>query len=255
MGLLEPPAGFVAAEWCDRWDRMQERHLVRRSERLGLIVDVIARSQGRAPVVLDLGCGTGSLAAAVLEGIAGARCVALDVDPTLLLLAESRLGAYSGRARLVTGDLRDTEVLGGLEGPLDAIVSSTALHWLDEASLERLYAWAAEALREGGVFLNADHVGSDRADLQALWVECRARELTSSGAASHADDWAGFWEAYGAALGPDAMRHRAEALGEWEGIEDGLPLIWHLDRLRSAGFRSVECFWRADCDAIYGGFR
>lgn len=29
----------------------------------------------------------------------------------------------------------------------------------------------------------------------------------------------------------------------------------HVTPLPSTGFRSVECFGRADCDAIYGGFR
>jgi hypothetical protein len=33
----------------------------------------------------------------------------------------------------------------------------------------------------------------------------------------------------------------------------GVPLAWHFDKLRAAGFTCVDCFRRLDCDAIYGG--
>ena len=60
----------------------------------------------------------------------------------------------------------------------------------------------------------------------------------------------GFWAAYGQALG----YHSQAAIDGWEGgVEKGLPLAWHLDRLRQAGFRAVDCFARWDCDALYGG--
>jgi hypothetical protein len=69
------------------------------------------------------------------------------------------------------------------------------------------------------------------------------------------EDWDTFWRNYLNALGPEAAEARASALGEWEGIEEGLSLTWHLDRLRDFGFSPVDCFWRCDCDAIYGGLK
>ena len=41
--------------------------------------------------------------------------------------------------------------------------------------------------------------------------------------------------------------------GACAGVEEGLPLAWHFDKLTESGFSSVDCFWRCDCDAIYGG--
>jgi hypothetical protein len=35
----------------------------------------------------------------------------------------------------------------------------------------------------------------------------------------------------------------------------GLPLAWHFDRLRESGFAQVDCLWRCDGDAIYGGIK
>ena len=35
-------------------------------------------------------------------------------------------------------------------------------------------------------------------------------------------------------------------------VEEGLPLAWHLDTVREHGFAHVDCFWRSDCDAVFG---
>ena len=53
----------------------------------------------------------------------------------------------------------------------------------------------------------------------------------------------------------DARAVRADALGKWTGIEPGLPLAWHFAALRRARFTALDCFWRSEADAIYGGIR
>jgi hypothetical protein len=59
-----------------------------------------------------------------------------------------------------------------------------------------------------------------------------------------------------AALGLDTTQIYQRVLGGWKGgVEDGMPLEWHFDKLKDAGFESVDCFWLYDCDAIYGGIR
>lgn len=45
-----------------------------------------------APRLLDLGCGTGSLAALVLEGVPGARLSCVDLSPRMAEAARARLG-------------------------------------------------------------------------------------------------------------------------------------------------------------------
>ena len=70
-----------------------------------------------------------------------------------------------------------------------------------------------------------------------------------------ADDWEDFWDAYGQALGVDIKEFRKKLTEPWEGSEEGLPLEWHFDKLTASGFEALDCFWRLDCDAIYGGIR
>jgi len=52
---------------------MQERYLADRNERFAIIARLIADTQDAEPLILDLGCGTGSLMAALLEAIPGAK--------------------------------------------------------------------------------------------------------------------------------------------------------------------------------------
>lgn len=87
----------VAAAWIHRWDRQQESYLTDREERFQVIADVVEAAADRQdPLVVDLGCGPGSLSARVLDRIPGAEVVGVDVDPLLLGLAAA---AYGHRPR------------------------------------------------------------------------------------------------------------------------------------------------------------
>jgi SAM-dependent methyltransferase len=235
---------------------MQERYLVKRSERFETIVRLIGETQDSVGTVLDLGCGTGSLMSIVLEAFPEAQVVGIDFDPTILWLAGARLARFGDRSRVVVADMRLASWAPESPSQLDAVVSATALHWLNADQLSRLYRQIAPLMRPGGIFLNADHVGSDCPEIQRAWE--RQRDLVlSRQAGALSDDWDAFWKEYSQALGFDLDPIRRRATDEWDewedGIEEGLPLAWHLDRLRECGFSSVDCFWRSDCDAIYGG--
>ena len=72
--------------------------------------------------------------------------------------------------------------------------------------------------------------------MQRAW-EIHREAMRAQEGRQDADDWDGWWAAYAQALfleqGPQA------SIDGWEGgIEDGLPLTWHLDRLRACGFHS-----------------
>ena len=274
-GLDFPAGGLQWQRWVARYDRMQARYLVQREERFSLLVRMVRELGGPSARVVELGCGPGSLMAATLEAMPGAEVWGIDFDLAALLLARARLACYGERAHLALADLRSPAWREGLPGEVDAVLSATALHWLKPAALAALYRQIAVLLRRGGLFLNADHVGSGCPALQGAWerhreemraaqgdlaraggdraLECAAFQCAAS---EPVDDWDGFWAAYTAALGLEAADEGARVLGGWDGgVEQGLPLAWHLDALRAAGFETVDCFWRCDCDAIYGGIK
>src|SRR5580658_9030422 len=93
------------ANWLERWDAQQQRHIPDREERFAAMVDAVAAFAGPEPRVLDLGCGPGSLSARVLDRVPRATVVAIDADPVLLAIGR---GALASRDRLefVDADLR-----------------------------------------------------------------------------------------------------------------------------------------------------
>jgi ubiquinone/menaquinone biosynthesis C-methylase UbiE len=251
--MLRWPEHLDWRHWANRFDRMQERYLVDRDERFRIVTRIARAVRPEPRRVLDLGCGIGSLSLVALQSIPECEIVGVDIDASMLALAEARLACFGPRARLVKADLRGEDWLDDVGGRFDAAVSATALHWLSAAHLASLYRRLPGVLSPGGVFLNADHVGSDCPAVQESWQAHREIARRAEPVGQQSDTWPEFWQAYAAALGLDANTVGGRTVSPWEGVEEGMPLSWHFDRLREAGFGSVDCFWRADCDAIYGG--
>jgi SAM-dependent methyltransferase len=252
---ISPPDDLDWQSWVDRWDRMQQRYLVKRGERFEVIARLIGKTQQRVAKIVDLGCGTGSLMLDVLVAFPNAEVLGIDFDPSMLWLARARLERFGRRAHTELMDLRETSWVSAVPAPVDAVVSATALHWFSPAQLAGVYHQVAQILKPAGIFLNADHVGSDLPEIQREWERHRA-EMREQEGRSHSDDWDGFWAAYSRALGLDINEIHQRVIGGWEdGVEEGLPLAWHLDKLREKNFVHVDCFWRCDCDAVYGGIR
>src|SRR5262249_16545481 len=139
------------------------------------LIDAVAETAGRQdPLVIDLGCGPGSLAVRLLALMPAAVVVAVDADPLLLGLGQA---AWAAEAARTPGTLRfaelDLRAPGwssrlGLDRQVDAAVSSTALHWLWPDALAAMYAEVATLLRPGGLLLNGDHLKEDEADSPTL---------------------------------------------------------------------------------------
>jgi cyclopropane fatty-acyl-phospholipid synthase-like methyltransferase len=210
-------------EWVERFDRMQDRYLVARNERFQVIVRTVRAVRPEPRRILDLGCGTGSLSEVVLDAFPECTLIGLDLDESLLALAESRLGRFGQRAILICDDLRKDHWVHSV-GQFDAAVSATALHWLSAENLARLYGRLAGVLNPGGIFLNADHVASEHPAIQVVWHEEKARQLAAEDH-SKADTWPEFWKAYATALGADANTMGGNVVGAWEGVEEQL-FLW-----------------------------
>src|SRR6204780_2467746 len=132
----------AALDWIERWDRQQEVYLAEREERFTVLLDALEAGVGREdPLVLDLGCGPGSLSVRLLDRLPRATVLGIDADPVSLALGQA---AYSGRPglHLIDLDLREPGWSARLDlaRPADAAVSTTALHWLPEHDLRAMYA-------------------------------------------------------------------------------------------------------------------
>jgi trans-aconitate methyltransferase len=106
--------------------------------------EVLARLEGIAPdaTVLDVGCGTARVTQELLALVPEGRVLAMDASADMVAIARTRLG---DRAQVWCQTALDLD----LDEPVDAIVSTAALHWIPDH--DRLWGRLADALRPGGV--------------------------------------------------------------------------------------------------------
>lgn len=232
----------VAAGWVESWDRQQEIYAVGREERFAVVAEVVAAVSASqpVPVVVDLGCGPGSLALRVAGRVPRARVLGLDADPFLLALGRAAAPQLE-LAEVVVGAPGWTDAL---PERIDAAVSSTALHYLAPDELRRVYADLASRLRTGGVLVNADHLPADDAVLDVLAREvARRRRLGPARPQPGAPDWADWW----AAVVADPQLHpllrdrgpRPAVTGD-----HAVPASVHTRLLLSAGFSRCGVVWQ-----------
>ena len=105
---------------------------------------------GRAESVLELGCGTGRLAARLLaeEIPATARYVGIDVSTTMLRLASERLRRFADRAEVRESDGSVRLPFG--DGTFDRVVATYVTDLLSESDVRTFLDDARRVLRPGG---------------------------------------------------------------------------------------------------------
>lgn len=233
------PEALDAAAWVRRWNRQQATYVPEREETFALMLDIVAQLVPAPERVLDLGCGPGSLAAGMSVRWPRAQVIGMDLDPVLLELGRRTLG---DSVRWREGDLRSPDWSRGFVGsPVDAVVSATALHWLDPDELPQFVDNLATVLRPDGVFLDYDTMLLDPATprLAAVSEEVRDRLHESATAESDADSWGGWWEALGKE--PVLAGHFEERMSRFGNRRrtTGTTLTEFVAALRGAGFREV----------------
>lgn len=246
-----------------RWEAQQGAYIRNRDQRFAEMARTVAglcSGLDRPPRVLDLASGPGSLGRAVLGAVPGARVVMADKDPALLALA-SDLHRDDSRVEVVAIDLADPGWTAApvLDEPFDAVVSTTALHWLRPEDLVRVYFELSGMLRSGGVLLNGDHLHYDRnaepvlREL-ALRDDAEQQRVEFSAGAETWDDW---WSALAADPAyADVVRERERVWGD--GLHEAPPPVtlgFHIEALRSAGFDQAGTVWQVLDDYVVYGIR
>ncbi|MFJ8185528.1 methyltransferase, partial [Streptomyces sp. NPDC096105] len=132
------------------------------------------------------------------------------------------------------------------ERPLDAAVSTTALHYLPEPALLRTYRSLASLLRPGGVLVNGDHFPPDAAPCAGLTAHVGRRRAERTGGRAP-EDWRSWWDA--AARDPELAdlldeRGRRQAVHAGNGGDERVTVSRHAELLRRAGFAHAAPVWQ-----------
>jgi len=180
-------------------------------------------------LVLDLGGGTGALAAAIAERFPAVAVEIWDTDPDMLAVSRERCARFGDRVRYVARSFTDPLP------PCDAVAACIALHHVKDLGVKAgIYKNIFAALRPGGIFVNADT------------AVCATPALRD-----HAFRlWADAMQPHG--IGEkEAYAHFAS----WAHEDFYPPLITELRMLAAAGFAEPECFWREAAAVVFGAMK
>jgi tRNA (cmo5U34)-methyltransferase len=215
----------------------------RRREMIAALVAAVPSAREEPLKMLELGCGDGRLAEALLTAFPFATLTALDGSESMRRDATLRLTDFGPRARVAAFDVAALDWWDRMFGA-DLVVSSLCLHHLNDAKKQYLYKAAAERLAPGGAFLIADLIDPQHSAAVRL----------------AADEWDAQAKRQAEAGGAPALFDRfVEA--RWNHFRFPDPgdqpsaLFHHLIWLRHAGFAAVDCVWLNAGHAVFGGFK
>ncbi|MGH3935469.1 MAG: class I SAM-dependent methyltransferase [Pseudonocardiaceae bacterium] len=240
----------MAATWIARWDAQQTRYIADREERFAVIGDVVTRAVGDAvaPVVLDVGCGPGSLARRLADRLPHALVLGVDIDPLLLALGRVR---YGHRVHFIDADVTAAEWTHALNPvrEIDAAVSTTALHWVPPPQLARLYVDLAALLRPGGVLVNGDHLKLADPALAELAEAAEQGRAERAGVTGN-EDWSTWWDAITTEPALAQLQARRVERGLRHGYGNRLSVDQHVAMLQAAGFTTIGPVWQSGTDHV-----
>ncbi|OPY32474.1 MAG: trans-aconitate 2-methyltransferase [Methanomassiliicoccales archaeon PtaU1.Bin124] len=185
---------------------------------LDAAIDSLPMPMGSSPSVVDLGTGTGNLSACLLQKYPKARLLCVDMTREMLDKARRRFASYED-VSFLEKDFYELEMPDGQ----DAVIASLSLHHIVTDDDKRdFYANIWNALKPGGVFVNADAVLSADEWVDALykrrWREYMATSMDQAGVEEVMD------------------RHKRE---------DSLPVLTdQLGWLKEVGFSKVDVIWK-----------
>ena len=234
--------------WLHRWDVQQTGYLPNREARFNAMFDVLESLMPAAFVALDLACGPGAISQRLLKRFPQARSIAVDLDPFLLTIGRQTLGDMDGRLRWVEVDLNTPAWIEALGVPqVDAVLSTTALHWLRNDILMRVYHQLAQLLRPGGVFLNGDHMkfAAHLETFNQVAATLKTKRYEVAFIQQGIEDWEQWWAAAQAEpafaeLLAERERRFAPRARDW--VRAGYD--FHKSALYEVGFREVDTIWQ-----------
>jgi len=215
----------------------------RRDEMMAALVAAAPFAPDEPIKILELGSGEGLLAAALLARFPGASLTALDGSESMRSETTTRLAEFGARARVAAFELPTLDWWDRMFG-VDLIVSSLALHHLNDPKKQYFYKAAAERMSPRGALLIADLIEpqhpSTRDAAADRWDALARQQAGSMGAPvlyqRFLDEHWNHFRFPDAADQPAALMHH---------------LVW----LRHAGFVAVDCVWMDAGHAVFGGFK
>lgn len=179
----------------------------------------------KCPLVLDLGAGTGLFSSFVNQKYPLVKLTLVDISQKMLDVAKDRFSEKED-ITFVCSDI--SSFSSNLK--YDAVVSSLAIHHLDDAQKIAIYNKIYSLLKDDGLFIHAEQVEGETPYMKEL-NQTRWEESVENSGLSQSEIRAGY---------------------ERVNLDKRVPLSQQLEWLKEAGFSEVDCIYKYyDFTVIY----
>jgi tRNA (cmo5U34)-methyltransferase len=215
--------------------------VIERKRFIKLLTDIISYhfSVGQKLLILDAGCGDGSVAARIMEKYPGHNYVLMDGSQEMLARAREKLRDTENVSLLCRSFEEFCDDSGG-SATYDVIFSSNAIHHLDISGKSKLYKTFHGILKNGGLFINYDVVQPSSAGSEqwqfSMWRDWMNEQLAAQGNTAEIGRHDGL---------PDLYKSKQD--------NHPSPLSDQLRVLEQTGFKDVDCFFKYGIFALFGG--
>jgi tRNA (cmo5U34)-methyltransferase len=214
------------------------------AEQIDIMLRLIAARDEAVECFLDLGCGDGILAKAILARYPHAQGTLVDFSVPMLERAHVQLGDHGANLQFVMADFGLPEWVEPVarRAPFDVVVSGYAIHHQPDERKQALYGEILNLLKPGGLFVNVEHVASP-----TEWVAAINDEL-------FVDSLHRVHKASGSDMSRDRVAH--DFVHRPDKAANSLaPVETQCAWLRAHGFVDVDCYFKAFELAVFGGRR
>ncbi|MDR2121987.1 MAG: class I SAM-dependent methyltransferase [Flavobacteriaceae bacterium] len=170
-----------------------------------------------SPEILDLGAGTGLLSDFVIRKYPDARLTLVDLSEKMLEISKERF-SHNPNVTIVCQDFTTYTD----DRYYDAIISSLAIHHLEDSDKNRLYSNIYSALKKDGLFINAEQVSGHDEYFIRLYEKQWKNKVENS----------------------DLTQQEIDAAYERVKLDKRTPLSVQLKWLKEAGFKEVDCLYK-----------
>ncbi len=216
----------------------QQPLLVRKYDEIhDLMIQMLQFEEQRSFSVVDLGCGTGTLARMILQAYPFVTVTCIDISPEMMSIARKKLAGFEDRTEFIVEDLGEAV----FQREYEVAVSIYAIHHLPNRQKRHLFGRLCDVLTPDGIFLLVDPIkiqSMTLRDKNARLVKEHMQRLIRDDKVSIEDI---------------RKRQEIKKIAEEQGIEkDYLCTFDELDEmLKYSGFREVECLWRYFDDVMF----
>jgi tRNA (cmo5U34)-methyltransferase len=219
-----------------RWAAEASTREAKRAEPLRFVAELLPFQEDEEFTIVDLAAGTGMAARFIMDRYPNAKAILADYSSAMMSEGAKVLEPYEGRYRYVEFDLRESTWPEAIPVPMDAAVTSQAVHHMPDERKQSLFREVFERLKPGGWYVNYEPVKAPNPAVEHTWERINDRF----------DPKLAYKRTH---------RSTQEDTQHQNHVRYMIDLERQLGFFRDAGYEAVDVYWKQLDYVVYGGRR